>query len=618
MSHVLASVTVESYGTLHGHLQEFITQVPVINLQRHLTARAAADAQNDVNYRTGYNNRWIDPRGVDDDQDSEQPVGKKGVVFDGGFSSWQLFRHEGRWFFYTKEDDDSMKIWRLRWSTREIEEMLKQINDAAGMKNQARTVDVYEPLIKEGELRWTKAGAVPRRPLESVCLAADVRQALFEDLDDFLDEAAPTWFAERGVSHRRGFFLISPPGTGKTTLIRVIASHWNLKIYQLSLTQPGLNDHTLEALFRKLGQGDMVVLEDIDCAGSMVKSRNKRPANPSNVSSALKAAVSHDSPVHGELSDASSRNSSDDDSSDDDCSEESTSGHKKKVKSKAKARRTSSSPGFLNDDESKQTTASQDETQDGKKDAKSKASKKRLSRKRVTLYGLLNAMDGTLTPEGYLLIMTSNHPEILDDALTRPGRVDQTITLGNACHEQIRDLFLKFYTPIRPGRATPFDVTAIPQLAEVFADIVPDNIFSPAQIQQYLLSIKNRRRPDLAFDGVAEWVKKEKNIDLQVTMKASDILGESAVKLDEAPVLQLSSDTSGVADLFTDVQSNTTSTASGTPTSPSITMVDPMPEQDSDNSEGVLWVEPRPVPRPEVSVDDDVAELSDALGCPML
>lgn len=42
----------------------------------------------------------------------------------------------------------------------------------------------------------------------------------------------------------------------------------------------------------------------------------------------------------------------------------------------------------------------------------------------ATLSGLLNALDGIATPHGLITVMTSNHPELLDEALLRPGRVD--------------------------------------------------------------------------------------------------------------------------------------------------------------------------------------------------
>lgn len=50
----------------------------------------------------------------------------------------------------------------------------------------------------------------------------------------------------------------------------------------------------------------------------------------------------------------------------------------------------------------------------------------------VTLSGLLNAIDGIAAPEGRILFLTSNHPEKLDAALVRPGRVDRVVALKPA------------------------------------------------------------------------------------------------------------------------------------------------------------------------------------------
>lgn len=55
----------------------------------------------------------------------------------------------------------------------------------------------------------------------------------------------------------------------------------------------------------------------------------------------------------------------------------------------------------------------------------------------ITLSGLLNCMDGLTAPDGVVIVMTTNHPELLDPALLRPGRVDMRIEFGPATREQI-------------------------------------------------------------------------------------------------------------------------------------------------------------------------------------
>lgn len=51
---------------------------------------------------------------------------------------------------------------------------------------------------------------------------------------------------------------------------------------------------------------------------------------------------------------------------------------------------------------------------------------------RLTLSGLLNAIDGVNSAEDRVLFMTTNYLDRLDEALIRPGRVD-LIQLFNKC-----------------------------------------------------------------------------------------------------------------------------------------------------------------------------------------
>jgi len=48
----------------------------------------------------------------------------------------------------------------------------------------------------------------------------------------------------------------------------------------------------------------------------------------------------------------------------------------------------------------------------------------------LNLSGLLNVLDGVVDSPGRIVIMTSNHPDQLDRALIRPGRIDKKLMLG--------------------------------------------------------------------------------------------------------------------------------------------------------------------------------------------
>ena len=102
---------------------------------------------------------------------------------------------------------------------------------------------------------------------------------------------------------------------------------------------------------------------------------------------------------------------------------------------------------------------------------------KTVSHSRITFSGLLNAIDGVASQEGRLLFMTTNHIEMLDPALIRPGRCDMKIMFRNASKDQLVTMFLRFFPGHEDG-------------AHRFADSVPANELSLAQIQCHL--VKNR------------------------------------------------------------------------------------------------------------------------------
>lgn len=64
----------------------------------------------------------------------------------------------------------------------------------------------------------------------------------------------------------------------------------------------------------------------------------------------------------------------------------------------------------------------------------------------LDLSGVLNALDGITTPSGLIVVMTANHPERLDAALVRPGRIDRTFHFSAATGEMARQLFLRFFS----------------------------------------------------------------------------------------------------------------------------------------------------------------------------
>lgn len=100
---------------------------------------------------------------------------------------------------------------------------------------------------------------------------------------------------------------------------------------------------------------------------------------------------------------------------------------------------------------------------------------KRKQSSQLTLSGLLNALDGVFNSDGRIMIMTTNHPQVLDKALIRPGRIDRRIHFDYCNIEQIKDIYKMMYC----------------QECNTDLDNKLNNKYSPAEITSLFLKYKN-------------------------------------------------------------------------------------------------------------------------------
>jgi chaperone BCS1 len=145
----------------------------------------------------------------------------------------------------------------------------------------------------------------------------------------------------------------------------------------------------------------------------------------------------------------------------------------------------------------------------------------------LSLSGLLNALDGVAAAEGRLLFATTNHIERLDPALSRPGRMDVWVDFKHATGWQAENIFRCFF-PVKTADPTTapsttattagprLGVTGKPTqaistlteaeldtLAKAFGQAIPEDEFSVASLQGYLL--KNKSRPHKCIEEVHNW-----------------------------------------------------------------------------------------------------------------
>ncbi|KAK4187133.1 putative mitochondrial chaperone BCS1-B [Podospora australis] len=135
----------------------------------------------------------------------------------------------------------------------------------------------------------------------------------------------------------------------------------------------------------------------------------------------------------------------------------------------------------------------------------------------LTLSGFLNVLDGVASQEGRIVMMTSNFADKLDKALIRPGRIDRMIYMGPISQRSCELMFLRMFSGSRDNKegtaATPSSTEPpIPEenmntMALEFSKLVPNEVFTPAQMQGCLLQYRDS--PYEALANIEEWCRKE-------------------------------------------------------------------------------------------------------------
>lgn len=243
---------------------------------------------------------------------------------------------------------------------------------------------IYKPRPKSIALytctdgSWNMSGDLDERPLTSVAVNGTVVDDVLTRVRAF--DTQRDWYRSKGISYKLSFLFHGPTGTGKTSLVRALATELKRSIYQLNLNR--FSDESLSKALAGVKRGSIVLVEDFDSATAL----RARPG------------IEKD-------------------------------GGKKKRKG----------------DSSKNVTAVSNFSGNGDRvaapvaDAPAAAAPPPMADlwTPLTLSGILNAFDGVVGLDGCLIIFTTNVVHQIDEAMRRPGRIDETYLIDHLDHASV-------------------------------------------------------------------------------------------------------------------------------------------------------------------------------------
>ena len=117
---------------------------------------------------------------------------------------------------------------------------------------------------------WALLSKSPKRSMNTIYLKEGQRENILSKIEMFFDENTRDIYIKFGIPYKCVNLIYGPPGSGKTSIIKGLASQLGCDLYVLPISKDMLDTHLVDA-FSYINQNDedepkrkIIVIEDID------------------------------------------------------------------------------------------------------------------------------------------------------------------------------------------------------------------------------------------------------------------------------------------------------------------------------------------------------------------
>ena len=144
-----------------------------------------------------------------------------------------------------------------------LEKLIKEADDFyeehfIGRSKKLESISVYT----SDDSRFSWSHYKTKRSLETIYIPN--KESIVKGLEEIMKKETKALYHELGIPYKLIILLHGPPGSGKTTFIQALASHfsWDVCTYFHSKKS---DDTSFTKLLRSLRKQSFLVLEDMDC-----------------------------------------------------------------------------------------------------------------------------------------------------------------------------------------------------------------------------------------------------------------------------------------------------------------------------------------------------------------